>query len=394
MTHHNKNSNRRNGTIAVLACFLLIALLGMVAFAVDLGYMANSQTELQRTADAAALAACEQLRYASSGTPGSQVNQTSNVTAATNAASHYAAANKVCTSAPGLAASDVVIGYMANPGKGATIQTGGSVNNYNAIQVTVRRSATQNGLVPSFFGKIFGQTGETASATATAAFLGNVSGFGIPTAGTGPGSGTNNLMILPFALDQSTWNALVAGTGTDVWKWDATSQTVMAGSDGILECNLFPQGTGSPGNRGTVLIGGVHGTSSLVQQIQYGLTASDLVDYGGTLHLDSTGNLYLPAKPGISAGDKSALASIIGQTRIIPIFSTCTGNGANAQYDIVQFAGVRVLDVNLTGSMSSKHLTVQPAWFYMRGAVAATGSGGSAPPQYTYGVYSPVWLVK
>jgi hypothetical protein len=168
---------------------------------------------------------------------------------------------------------------------------------------------------------------------------------------------------------------------------------VVAGSDGILECNLFPQGTGSPGNRGTVTIGTSNGTSNLVRQIEYGLSASDLASYGGTLQLDSTGNLYLPANPGISAGDKSALASIIGQTRIIPIFSTCTGNGANAQYDIVQFVGIRVLDVGLTGSMSSKHLTVQPAWCYARGAIASGSTNGS-PTQYTYGIFSPVWLVK
>jgi hypothetical protein len=167
---------------------------------------------------------------------------------------------------------------------------------------------------------------------------------------------------------------------------------VTAGSDGILECNLFPQGTGSPGNRGTVLVGG-QGTSTLVSQIQYGLTASDLSSYGGKLQLDCTGNLYLPAKPGISAGTKSALAAIIGQTRIIPIFASCSGNGANCTYDIVQFVGIRVLDVNLTGSMSSKHLTVQPAWVWTRGGIAA-GSSGNSSTQNAYGVYSPVWLVK
>ncbi|HEV3343507.1 MAG TPA: pilus assembly protein TadG-related protein [Pirellulales bacterium] len=395
MTPCHKNKNHREGTIAILACFLMIGMLGMVAFAVDLGYLANSQTELQRTADATALAACEQLRYSVSGTPGTAVSLTNNVTAASTAASQYAAANKVCAQAPGLAASDVVIGYMANPAnKTSTIQATGSVNNYNAVQVTVRRSASENGLVPSFFGKIFGQNGEAARASATAAFLGNVSGFGIPSAGTGPGGGTGNLMIMPFALDLQTWNALLAGTGADVWKWDATKQQVIAGSDGILECNLFPQGTGSPGNRGTVSIGCSNGTSNLVRQILNGLSASDLAPYGGTLQLDSTGNLYLPANPGISAGDKSALASIIGQTRIIPIFSSVSGNGANAMYDIVQFVGIRVLDVNLTGSMSSKHLTVQPAWVYARGAVAASSANGSQPSQSSYGVFSPVWLVR
>lgn len=392
MKRHDKHSNNsRKGTVAILACFLMIGMLGMVAFAVDLGYLANSQTELQRTADATALAACNALRY--SGTPGTNINLATNVANVPTVAATYAAANKVCSSSPTLASSDVVVGYMANPGPTGTIVTGGNVNNYNAVQVTVRRSAGQNGLIPAFFSKIFGQQGEAASSSATAAFIGNFNGFGIPSTGTGPGSGTGNLMILPFALDQTTWNALLAGTGADAWKWDECTQSVTSGCDGILECNLFPQGTGSPGNRGTVSIGCSNGTSNLVRQIQYGLSASDLEPYGGTLQLDSTGNLYLPANPGISAGTKSALAAIIGQTRVIPIFSSVTGNGANASYDIVQFVGVRILDVCLTGSMSSKHLTVQPAWVWTRGGVAS-GASGNSSTQNAYGVYSPVWLVK
>ena len=390
MTHRKHNSRR--GTVAILACFLMVALLGLAAFAVDLGYMANSQTELQRNADATALAACNQLRY--SGTPGTAINLTNNVAEVPTVAAQYAAANLVCSSAPTLSSSDVVVGYMANPGQaGQTIQTGGNVNNYNAVQVTVRRASGSNGLIPAFFSKVFGQTGEAASATATAAFLGNINGFGIPSGGDGGGCNSQCAMILPFALDQQTWNALLAGTGSDAWKWNATTQQVVAGSDGILECNLFPQGTGSPGNRGTVSIGCSNGTSNLVRQIENGLSSSDLSPYGGSLCLDSTGNLSLPANPGISAGTKSALASIIGQTRIIPIFSSVTGNGSNANYDIVQFAGVRVLDVNLTGSMNSKHLTVQPAWVSARGAVCSA-SNGSSSGQTSYGVYSPVWLVK
>lgn len=390
MTHRKQTSRR--GTIAILACFLLVAMLGLAAFAVDLGYMANSQTELQRTADATALAACNELRY--SGTPGTAINLTNNVADVPTVAAQYAAANLVCSSSPTLSSSDVVVGYMANPGQsGATIQTGGNINNYNAVQVTVRRASGTNGLIPAFFSKVYGATGEAASATATAAFLGNINGFGLPTGASGPGSGSGYVMIMPFALDLQTWNALLAGTGTDVWSWNANTQQVVSGSDGILECNLFPQGTGSPGNRGTVSIGTSNGTSNLVRQIQYGLSSSDLAPYGGSLTLDSTGNLYLPANPGISAGTKSALAAIIGQTRIIPIFTSVSGNGANANYDIVQFVGIRVLDVNLTGSMSSKHLTVQPAWVSTRGAISGS-SNNSSSSQTAYGVYSPVWLVK
>lgn len=50
-----KPSDRRGATLVLIA-FLMVALLGMVAFAIDLGYIATVKTELQRSVDAGALA--------------------------------------------------------------------------------------------------------------------------------------------------------------------------------------------------------------------------------------------------------------------------------------------------------------------------------------------------
>lgn len=50
-----KRSDRLGATLVLIA-FLMVALLGMVAFAIDLGYIATVKTELQRTVDAGALA--------------------------------------------------------------------------------------------------------------------------------------------------------------------------------------------------------------------------------------------------------------------------------------------------------------------------------------------------
>jgi hypothetical protein len=52
---------QRRGTITALAALLIVFLLGMVAFAVDVGWMALSQSELQHAADSAALAGANQL---------------------------------------------------------------------------------------------------------------------------------------------------------------------------------------------------------------------------------------------------------------------------------------------------------------------------------------------
>jgi Flp pilus assembly protein TadG len=51
----------RRGVVAVLAAFLMIAIMGVMAFAIDLGYMYAMQAELQRATDAAVLAGVSRL---------------------------------------------------------------------------------------------------------------------------------------------------------------------------------------------------------------------------------------------------------------------------------------------------------------------------------------------
>ena len=255
-------------------------------------------------------------------------------------------------------------------------------NQANSVQVTVKRTTSENGEVGLFFGSSFGTFSHAVQSTATASIMNSFVGFEAPADGT-------NLMILPFALDLQTWTGLLAGTGSDNWKYNPTSKQVTSESDNILEVNLFPQGTGSPGNRGTVNIGVTNNsTATIERQILNGLSPSDLANLpGGQLTLNSQGVLYLDGNPGISAAVKDDLTSIIGQPRIIPIFSTVNGPGNNAVYTIVAFAGVRIMYVNLTGPMSSKCVTIQPANVKTEGGIAGTG-------QTSYYVHSLPWLVR
>ena len=56
-TRYSRRRKRdRRGAIAVLAAVLLVLLLTMLAFAIDTGYVANTQVELKRAVDAGALA--------------------------------------------------------------------------------------------------------------------------------------------------------------------------------------------------------------------------------------------------------------------------------------------------------------------------------------------------
>ena len=369
---------RRSGNVLVLTMLLMTSLMAMLAFAVDIGYLNVVKTQLQRSADAAALAAT--WRLVDENAPTAAVSPAVLITRAEANAGAYAGLNNSMTIAPELAAEDVAIGYLATPESelDTNIVTGA-----NAVRVRVRRDAEQNGAVPLFFARVLGFNVHSCRAEATAMVLKSIRGFNAPESG-------ENLDLLPFALDEDTWDDMLAGGGTDNWRWNNSTKTVTAGSDGIREVNLFPQSTGAPGNRGTVDIGGSNNsTADIARQILEGVNSADLAHHGGKLEFDDNGELELNGDTGISAGVKDELNSIKGQPRVIPVFRSVSGPGNNAQYVIVKFVGIRICEVQLTGKMSNKRLIIQPANVWIRGGIPG-------PPQATTSqyVYSPVWLVR
>ena len=377
-------SKRRKGAALILALFLLSVLISMLALSIDIGYMAASKSEARRAVDAAALAGYWQIFESS------KINQNETMlqTGVQSAANSIAGLNLVCNNSPLLSTSstnsDISIGYLASLNGSSPILSS-SNNPYRAVRVTLRKTESFNGQVPLFFANFFGQSGRNMTVEATAAMAWQVKGFSSPSSYEAA-----NLGILPFAVDENTWNAMLNGGGTDSYKHDFDRSIVSSGSDGIREVNLYPQGTGSPGNRGTVDIGGANNsTADLARQIVYGISAQDFTELGKPLVLDSNGTLTLNGDTGISAGVKDELASIIGQTRIIPVFSSVSGNGNNAMFTIVRWVGVRILAVKLTGAMNSKFLMVQPAPVLARNVIP-----GDTSRTWSSTIYSPVVLVK
>jgi Flp pilus assembly protein TadG len=375
----------RKGAITVLAAIFSIVLVGMIAFTVDFGYVFSAKEELQRSADASALAACWEL--------GQRLGSGSSTTAAAGyartTAVQYVSQNRVLGGNMTLDSNvsnspngDIVFGYISdftNPQ--SAFQTDGA-NGYNAVKIRLRKDSSMNGKVPYFFARVFGLQGQSLTSTATAGMISDVKGFKAPSDGT-------NVDILPYALDMQTWTSLVANSGCDNYCWNSNTKQVEAGCDGLVEVNLFPQGTGSPGNRGTVDIGSCNNsTSDIARQILHGISPSDFAQLGKPLEIPDGGTLTLNGDTGISAGVKDELASIMGQPRCIPIFSTVTGNGNNANYTIVKWQGIRIMNVKLTGSMSQKNVMVQVAPALAKGAIPGSTTGGSS------NVYSPIALVK
>src|SRR5436190_8045974 len=168
-------SRRRKGNILVLSVFLMILMMAMVAFAVDIGYLCVVRNELQRSADAAADAACWDLINSSG--PAGTTNYTAMTTSAKATAAQYASLNQVMKQSPSLGTSDVEVGYIANPQDPNSPFLTNSLSAPNAVRVNVLRTSGQNGQVPLFFGKVLGINATSASANATAAVLNSFSGF-------------------------------------------------------------------------------------------------------------------------------------------------------------------------------------------------------------------------
>src|SRR5215471_17115878 len=155
------HKTRHRAATVPLFAILLVPLMGMLAFSIDLGYIALVKTDLQTAADAAALAGAEKLQtlyvnYQTASLPGSQLSAGSILTTATTntgtwdspmyTAKHFAKFNKAGNVSIHLRDEDISFSFLdAN---------GNFVNNYwakgltggfpNSIKVTTRRDNIKN----------------------------------------------------------------------------------------------------------------------------------------------------------------------------------------------------------------------------------------------------------
>lgn len=367
------HSRDRDGNIIILAAVSMILLFAFAAFAIDVGYMTMTRSQLQNASDAGALAGALKLidglgpKPVSSSTVDTNARQAAVDLAGDNAAGDRSSVyvNK---------SSDIQLGHRVWDSSTQTWSENWGATPYDLIRVAARRDQTASNYgdnqLPLFFAGVIGNRTASISVNATAT-ISPGSGFHIP-------SGSSiTAPVMPITLDHPSWDLLMSGVGSDNYSYDPNTGTVSSGSDGIKEIDIYPNGTTDlpPGNRGTVKIGvSNNSTSTLGDQIRNGLTAAELANYpNGTLTTDN-GPISLEGNPGLSAGIKDDLAAIIGQPRAIPLFTAVSGPGNNAVYTIDRFVGIRVLYVQLTGSPNNKKVIVQPATLTSDTVVAGTSS--------------------
>ena len=411
----SKPHHQRSGAVAILAAIMLVMLLGMTALAIDLGYIILTKTSMQAATDAACLSGGTELIEGLGFNPIAAEFVT---VSAASIAKQYAALhpNGNLSSSYLDVDRDVRFGYAYfDKQQGEWQRFWGSqipgVGGYNMIGVTMRRhikaSSNGDGPLPLIFAPVMGRFTSELETTATAVIM--------PANGSRVGVGEESSSeVLPFVVRKTLWQKYLRAqtyyethglptdpieirqimdndsnnyrgtqpTGEplfghwvfknglqpvfkqdfeDLWSCecnceDKTSVTTF-GPDGYLEIDIFPRDDYTSGNFGTVDIGAASNSSAdIARQVLYGINEEDLSYLpNSTLSLP----LVLQGDTGVSAGIKDEIESIYGQCRAMLLFSQLANPGNNAEFEVVDMAGIRVMHVEMTGALDYKHLAVQ-----------------------------------
>ncbi|MFH1919180.1 MAG: TadG family pilus assembly protein [Planctomycetota bacterium] len=148
----------------MLSAVLMVVMIGMLAFAIDLGCIVHARTALQRTVDACALAAAARLPDESAATAVARSVATEN---------GWSNAMKISTGdeLDGSDLDPMTIEYGRWDRDAATFTSPPSGGNEpNAVRVTLERSEAIGNPLSLFFARIFGNSTAETSASATALY--------------------------------------------------------------------------------------------------------------------------------------------------------------------------------------------------------------------------------
>jgi Flp pilus assembly protein TadG len=369
---------RRRGAVAPLTAILMVFLVGLLAFAIDLGYVATVQAQLQSAADAAALAGAERLQnlyvqyYAPGQTQQAQIlNQatadTSNPNGPIRTAQRFCGDNAASWVALQLPTSDVAFNYY----DGQSFVPASATQFPNTVTVVVRRDGTANGPLGLFFGPLFGVGTINLTARASASiYAGEVTSLQvIPNV---------NAHILPVALDVNVWEQFYA-TG------QSPDGQVHRGDNGNPQLQVYPFATNTPGSFGLLDVGmPSNDAPAFVNWIDDGSTPNDISYLLSNSLLPVSPSAPQPWKcgPGLKSTLVSDFQSQMGKASLIPLFTPASPapnyvaasyQGQSATYAVVGFAGVTLSQATGDGD-AGLVIAIQPMALVDPTAVIASPS--------------------
>ncbi len=343
----DRNRKPPTGNILVLSLFLMIAMCGLVAFAVDIGYLCQVRTELQRSADAAALAGAAALYQPGGSLESGYYYLSPDPDAARLESRQFVRLNptKARTIDVDLnllneAEGDVVVGRLHSPSNHLEpLDT--TFDPPNTVQVTIPLSAShQNGSVALFFARLLNVPAAETRASAAATVM-------YPA-------------LLPFATSEANWKRLSENGDGDQYAYQPGTGSfgVAQGEDGRPEIRMYPgtwDGVGlPPGNFGLIQVGWDGDTLETVRrQIDMGPSVEDMDRHGGRL----AGGDRVEGRTGIKSSAKHAFLGgwadgrqfdgMLGNPRQLPLYESVSGNGENAEYVLSRFVAVRVMALKI-----------------------------------------------
>lgn len=363
------SGTRRRGAVAVFVVVVSVVIVGFAALVIDVGMLYAAKADLQRAADAAALAGLS--AYISDNT---LLNNNAGVQqAATSRVQQIGLANATLSSATAVELADIALGRHDFSDPLAAL---GSTGQWNAVEVTTRRTAdSANGPVPFFFARIWGYNSGDVTATARAAVDDRFRGVN---ATLGP-------PLLPITIDVDEYNSQLS-SGNDEFSYDGT--WIVSSGDGIDEIHIFPEkvkkkdeeGDGA-GNFGLLNIDGNGNAVQVSTQIQNNISPEELINEFGTaeiVYYDSDGNpitYSINGTTGLKATIEFELQQRIGQVVGFFIHDGVTGQGSNTYFNNVGIRFGRLMYAELNGG--DKKVVVQPAVYAGDSIIVGDGAPSS-----------------
>lgn len=394
---------RRAGTVVtVFFLFALPVLIVVMMLALNAALLAEARAELQRNADADALAALGALVEDDCWLTGHHHHHHARIAHARYTAQFYAGLNKVLRQpvvleVPAIATAnppdgDIVFAHLDKPRSHDPAERvlivadlDGTYRGHpflplvNTVRINARRTQARGTAIGLFGGNFSGIGSADLEARATATLDRDVVGF--------RPIGDQLVPLAPIALLTSqlggapcSWEQELA-KGIDVCRFDAGAGAFRGGDDGLPEATMIVSFDETQASAALVLLGipnvvGPQHQGRFTDHVAKGLADLDLQELGGVFALER-GDNRLAVR--CSRGDATfyhALAAqlnlIQGQKRIWPLYEICDAGAGQAV--IVGFVAARV--VQATASANGVALTLQPCLLLTCTAITDTSRRG------------------
>jgi hypothetical protein len=195
-----------------------------------------------------------------------------------------------------------------------------------------------------------------------------------------------NGVLLPVAMDVNAWTNFYA-TG------QSPDGVVHLGSNGKPQLQVYPSPGNAPGNFGLLSVGAPStDTPTFSSWIDSGPSSTDLsyLNSNNLVPASTSSPKTWAGGPGLKSTEQSDFASVMGQSRLVPVFQAVSqspyqaagGSGGNTTYNIVGFVGVTVSQADASGSNMTISIqpaaTIDPTANYTSGSTVPAGEGSTS----------------